>query len=774
MTEINTARPDCTSIMRIVEASGYLQLVSELDGTIRFLSDGWEKVLGWTPEEMLGKKGIEFVHPDDVGLTAKAAEGLRKKEPVLYLTNRYRTKGGDWRYLEWCATISAEDGLFHALVRDVTEQHESISASERLGEVARLTKNPVIICDREGCIEWVNEAFERLTEWRLNEVRGRKPGSILQFEKTDADTVARIRSALQACEPVEAEILNRNRSGREYWLHVEIQPRFDTYGNHSGFIAVETDITNLVLARETAAKAHERALGERARLAEAVDALNDGFVYFDAQNRLVLANRRYCEIYAISAPAIRQGESFEDILRFGLERGQYAEAIGHEDNWLQQRLADQRANNSVLQKLSDGTVLQIVERKTADGGWVGLSVDVTELHRAREKAEVANKAKSEFLANMSHEIRTPLNGVLGMADLLVTTSLTESQTQMLRTIQDSGWSLLSLLNDIVDLARVEAGKLNLEVRSFDLAKLVKRLAALHSANTRAKGIQFETTDILSLQPLRIGDETRIAQVLNNLIGNAIKFTVAGSVKLKVNSEDPNSVTFRVIDTGIGMSEEQLARVFEPFEQAEAGTVRRFGGTGLGLTIVKNLVEIMGGCLRVDSVPDHGTTVEVSLPLPSADTQTAADRAREADAINFAVARSEHLRGRRLLVADDNPTNRMILSIMLKKLGLDARFADDGAKACALWRAEQFDLVMLDISMPVIDGLEALRIMQSEAASMGKPPPVAIAATANVMSDQVAHYLDCGFVATLAKPIQAEQLAEVLTNALKTQNLIRES
>ena len=755
---------DSASVVRLVEASGDLLLVSELDGTILEVSPGWEGVLGWTDHEMIGRRGHEFMHPDDVTTTKDAAKGLKQIGSVLRFTNRYRTKSGDWRHLEWCAVVNTQDRRIYASARDVSEDRTRLDLIERLGEVVRITTNPVIICDRMGCIEWVNEAFERLTEWPFQDVFGLKPGSILQFERTDPNTIVHIGSALRSLEPIQTEILNRSRYGREFWMRLEIQPRFDASGGHSGFIAVQTDISELVAARETAAAAESSAMDERARLVDAVNALTDGFVHFDAEGKLVLANRRYREIYALSAPAILEGARFGDILKYGLQHGQFADSFGREDAWLQERLANQFDKSPVKQKLSDGTVLQIVDRPTADGGWVGLRVDVTELHDARIRAEAANRAKSEFLANMSHEIRTPLNGLLGMADLLAETPLGEKQTQMLKTIQSSGWSLLALLNDIVDLARVEAGKLELERRPFDLSKLIKELDCLHGATTRVKGIEFEIIGGQDTPSLRLGDATRIMQILQNVIGNAVKFTEAGSVTLEVNSSDNDHLVFCISDTGIGISEEQLSRVLRPFEQADAGTVRRFGGAGLGLTIVHKLVALMGGVIRMDSVEGIGTTVEIRLLAPKFAPSIASGGVYAATTTGPAK-RAESLHGQRILVADDNATNRMILLAMLKKLEVEARFANDGAEACKLWRAEHFDLILLDISMPVMDGLETLRVMTAEAASSGRSPPRAIAATANVMTDQIAHYRRCGFIDTLPKPFRQHQLIEVLYNAL---------
>ncbi|MCC5988718.1 MAG: PAS domain S-box protein [Pararhodobacter sp.] len=700
-----------------------------------------------------------------------------------------------WFQISAAARRGTEDEAGYVMVvRDITEALAQMRKVERLSDVARLTDNLVVFTDCDGRIEWANPAFEARTGWRLDEVRGKKPGNFLQFEGTDQATVARIRKAVRARQRVEAKLLNRSRTGQEYWLKLEIQPRYDSKGRHIGFISVETDITEILAAQEAAKVAEARAQAARAQLVAAVDALNDGFVYFDADDRLVLANRRFREIYAEAAPAIVEGAHFEDILRHGLTRGQFADARGREEAWLRARIAAHCAAEPQQQRLADGTVLQIVERATAEGGRVGLRIDVTELYAERERAEAANRAKSEFLANMSHEIRTPLNGVLGMADLLAETPLHEEQRAMLNTIRESGWSLLALINDILDLARVEAGKMALEARPFDLGALMKRLTALHGANAQSKGIALD----LRIDPEsggalhRIGDETRIMQVVHNLLGNAVKFTEKGGVRVLIRAEDPAQLVISLRDSGIGMNSEQLARIFEPFEQAETGIVRRYGGTGLGMSIVRRLVALMNGTIEVDSSPGVGTEVVLRLAVPVAPPEAAAlvqagGEAGAEAAVETAMASEEadaalpestfsepappeaqaapDLRGLRVLVAEDSAVNARIMERMLGKLGITARFAGNGAEAVELWRAEEFDIVLLDISMPVMDGIEALQIMQREAVQSGRPAPLAVGATANVMTDQIESYRRAGFVDTLPKPFRLMQLRKVLERVL---------
>ena len=376
------------------------------------------------------------------------------------------------------------------------------------------------------------------------------------------------------------------------------------------------------------------------------------------------------------------------------------------------------------------------------------------------EAEAANRSKSAFLANMSHEIRTPLNGVLGMADLLADTPLKTQQRDMLATIRESGWSLLSLINDILDLSRVESGKLILESRPFILPPLIERLESLHGAAAQAKGIRLEISRDAGIGRHRLGDEVRISQILHNILGNAVKFTPGGRVTLDVGTDRADAVSFTLRDTGVGMTPPQVARVFEAFEQAEAGTTRRFGGTGLGMSIVRRLVDAMEGKITVTSAPGIGTEVTIRLPLPAIDPVPDL-KAPPACADCVSPDQTDQLRGLRLLVAEDNAANRKILSLMLERLGVDAVFVTNGAEACKAWRQAEFDLLLLDISMPVMDGLDALKTMQREAAALGRRPPCAIAATANVMKEQIETYRAQGFVDTLAKPVRRGDLCDAL-------------
>ncbi len=387
------------------------------------------------------------------------------------------------------------------------------------------------------------------------------------------------------------------------------------------------------------------------------------------------------------------------------------------------------------------------------------------LEEARVRAEEVSRAKTVFLANMSHEIRTPLNGVLGMAEVLDAVVTVPEQKAMVATIRRSGETLLTVLNSVLDMSKIEAGKMVLERVPLLVSDIVAQAEAVYSVQAEEKGLAFEVYLHAGADAPRLGDPHRIAQVLNNLLSNAIKFTEAGSVVVKVSVRPGRPVSFEVADTGLGMTEAQVARVFDSFEQADGSVTRRFGGTGLGLSIVRELVTLMGGRIEMDSAAGAGTRVKVTLPLPEADVAPAA--ADEAEALPDLEA----LAGRRVLVADDNETNRIVLAGMLGQTGLQVAMAENGQEAVALWAAARtggraFDLLLLDITMPVMDGMTALAALRAAERAEGVPPVPAIAVTAHAMPDQVAALLRGGFALHLAKPLKRKALLQAIGALLR--------
>ena len=387
-----------------------------------------------------------------------------------------------------------------------------------------------------------------------------------------------------------------------------------------------------------------------------------------------------------------------------------------------------------------------------------------ELELARDAALKANQAKSRFLAHMSHEIRTPMNGVLGMAQILTQEALTPDQQQMVDTILSAGRSLLGIINDILDLSKIEAGQLQLDPHPFDLNQTLEHVRSIGEVNARAKGIALRLVVDPAIAGGWLGDALRLEQVLFNLTGNAIKFTETGEVVIQVRPLELGAgrgrLRFEIVDTGIGLDAEAVARLFTPFSQAEASITRRFGGTGLGLSISKRLVELMGGEIGVRSTPGVGSVFWFDWPAG----RVALPEAGASDGHESEPQGKIDLRGLRLLVVDDSATNRFVAQRLLTTAGADCALANDGEQALSRLREKPqgYDVVLMDIQMPVMDGLTALRAIREDPALAGLP---VLALSAGVLEEERESALAAGMDDFVTKPLNLRQLCATLARFL---------
>jgi len=381
------------------------------------------------------------------------------------------------------------------------------------------------------------------------------------------------------------------------------------------------------------------------------------------------------------------------------------------------------------------------------------------LEAAERRATEANAAKTTFLNMVTHELRTPMNGVIGMARALLRTALDGRQREYVETIVRSGDSLTTILNDVLDHAKIEAGRMELEVAAFDLKMLGRQAVQLWSETAKAKGVALTCEAAGDLPPRLMGDETRVRQIVLNLLSNALKFTDQGAVTLTLataaGADGEAGVEIRVSDTGPGMTAEQLGRLFRPFAQAEVSTARRYGGTGLGLFICRNLAEMMGGEISAESTPGQGSTFRVRLPLPTAyggEPEPPADH------------EPAELPRLRVLVADDNPVNLAVARALLEAAGLMIETAADGSAALDRLRDESFDLVLMDVQMPVMSGVEAVGRIRAGEAGPADVPVIALTADGDAATD--ARLQAAGFDALQTKPIRPAELLGAITAVLE--------
>jgi PAS domain S-box-containing protein len=611
--------------------------------------------------------------------------------------------------------------------------------------------------DARGHITRWSDESERLFGWTAAEAIGRRSHTLIP-ERNRARHDRTIETFLASPERriQRMEVTALHRDGQEFraQFHSAIEDR-------EGALF----ITTVVRAITPDARA-EAAFRQSERYRAILNQLEDGCSVVDLRGNFLFVNDAFCRIFGVTRERVL-GQSFRDmqnperhartyeifnaVYRTGEPMKSYEYKVTPSNLVVEQAISLERDPSGkaigFLSIYRDTTARKVAEE---------------ELARARDAAEAANRAKSEFLANMSHEIRTPMNGIIGMTALALDTDLTPHQTDCLETIRSQAESLLTIVNDILDFSKIESGRVELESVPFSLEETVNDVVKPLAVKAREKGIELASRIAADVPPRLVGDPGRVRQIVANLLANAIKFTERGSVTLDVTvdarQDDRATLHVAITDTGIGIPADKLATIFEPFRQVDGSTTRRFGGTGLGLTISSTLVELMGGRVWVDSEPGVGSTFHFVTPFTVSDT--AVKEPRCLTPASPASPASAPSRQARVLVAEDNIVNQRVAEGLLTRRGHLVTVVSNGHEALAALQHGAFDLVLMDVQMPDMDGFEATAAIRQSERESGRHIRI-VAMTAHAMSGDRERCLAAGMDGYLSKPIDPRTLFDAV-------------
>ncbi|MCE5281439.1 MAG: PAS domain S-box protein, partial [Deltaproteobacteria bacterium] len=774
---------DLTVLQRaILDSANYSIISATSDGVIRTFNAAAERWLGYRAEEVVGRATPMWFH--DAGEVERHAESLSREfgqavapgfEAFVAMARRGVTEEREWTYVRkdgsrfpvrLSVTALRDDrGTitgFLGIGSDLTKWKEVGESLRKLSRAVEQSPVTIVITDLKGNIEYVNPKFTQVTGYTSEEAIGRNP-RILKSGEQPPSLYQELWATIASGREWRGEFRNRKKNGEYYWESASISPVKDSTGTITHYIAVKEDITKM-----------KEALEELAKLSLVASKTDNAVLITDAQGRIEWVN-----------------DGFTRLTGYGLD-----EIAGKMPrNVLEGPLTDPQAQDRIRRLLGEkrGFAEEIVNyRKDGSHYWISLTVtpifdkggkltkfisvgsDITkrkrveaELQAAKEVADTANRAKSEFLAGMSHEIRTPMNAIIGMADLLWESPLSMEQKQYVRIFRSAGENLLTLINDILDLSKVEAGHLELESVNFDLGDLVEKVCDIMVLKAEQKKIELICRVAPEVPQRLVGDPLRLRQVLLNLMGNAIKFTEKGEVLLDVSRGEnarPDGeeeagicwIRFSVKDTGIGIPGDKLSNVFNSFTQVDSSVTRKYGGSGLGLTISQRLVELMGGRIAVQSELGRGSDFAFTACFG---LQTPGESVAPAPDVGF--------EGVRTLVVDDNATNRLILVETLSRWNVPVITADSGEAALremrdAWQRGAPFQLVLLDRRMPGMDGLEVAKAVRADPRLQGTS---LILLTSDVRSGDLKRAKELGISWNLIKPIKRKDLQHAIQVAL---------
>ena len=722
-------------------------------GIVRSANRAVSQLFGWDPQALVGMHMRSLVPARYVGeMETLLADYLRTGRLTLPTGEQELvclTRGGEEKPIRISIGITHADSrpLFVVFVADISERQrmeKALRSSEQ--QYRSLISNiPGVsfrcLLDRDWTMLFISDAVQTLTGWSADDFISQRCSIADLYHPDDYQPTAdQVIAAIEQGRNYTVEYRLFDRDGKEHWIWESGSAVCDEQGVPRWIDGVLLDQTenkrrNAEYEGKVTAISKAMALIEFDLEGNLLEVNDNALALFGYEREEVVGrhHRMFCYPEQIASESYHQG--WADLRAGHFRTGEYRrKGKDGREVWIQ------ASYNPIFN--TDGKPFKVVK----------LATDLTprrlmeqELRAARDRAEAAAAARSSFLANMSHEIRTPMNAIIGFTDLLLETPLSSEQRRHLSTVQHSSRSLLGLLNDILDTAKLDRGAIELEQLDFSLRELCEQVLATQRLTAESKGLQLHLDYPATTTDFFCGDPLRLQQILTNLLGNAVKFTLHGEVRLKVTGE-PGAMRLAVKDTGIGIAADRLEKIFEPFAQADASMSRRFGGTGLGTTISRQLVELMGGRLRVESTEGQGSCFSIELPLRAGKRLASQQRAvlPELGQLN-------------ILAADDVPQNLELLQLTLEHFGHRIHCVADGEGALQAFTQQRFDLILMDVQMPGVDGLEASRrIRQLEAAEAREPIPI-IALTASVLDQDRQAALDSGMNGFASKPLDLNAL-----------------
>lgn len=725
-------------ISTMFNSSAELHCILDRTGKIQVMNTVVERLLGYTPEEVVGRPIWDFFFEEDWYVMVPIIEkGLGSGKKGFELEGRIKLKNGSAKWMGWSISVKNEQWFVNG--RDITDQKKMVGELEVFSTVASKSSSGIVIRDGNSKVTWINKALENMLGYKLSELVGKRLRDVLVGELTDKHSLDIAAKALDEKKSYNIDLRLYKKDGSEIWVNASSTPVLNDKDDIERQVEIIIDITerkhveeqltllSLVASNTVNGVAISSSDGKIKWVNQSLEDLT-GYTLEDFKNTRpgdLLAGVGIDRVLlsSVRGEGIKCVPSYLELLSYKKDGTPIWLAISNTPTFNKDGSLDQQVE----------IINDISERKLAE----------QELIKTREEALQLSKAKEIFLSVMSHEIRTPLNAVIGMSHILMDDNPAESQIENLKILEFSAQNLLSLINDVLDFTKIETGNMVLENVSVNLKDLVS-----HTLNSLQFGLSEEAVILKSEIDHRIptyvmGDNTRLYQILINLLGNSIKFTEKGEVKLKVDLFEENKksvkVRFEIRDTGIGIAPDKIDYIFQSFTQANTDTTRKYGGTGLGLAITKSLLELHNSQILVESELGKGSVFSFIIEF---------NRSVQSNLQVENNAQIQPLSGN-VLVVDDNEINRLLASKILAKWGVQVDFAENGQIALEKAQMNNYDLILMDIHMPVMDGLEASKAIRKLEGHHSRVPIIAL--TASLFANELKTISECGIDGVVIKP-----------------------